>query len=832
MALKTVDLGPVSSYAIAVSKGYTGTEQEWYELIHNVTTDAQSAADSAASAARDAAAAAQSLIDIGTAKTAAIGEIQDEGTTQKGIVTAEGTTQVGNVQDAKTLAVAAVQAQQGTSVQAVYDKGTEQVTAVGSEGNTQIGLVTAEGTEQVGLVEAKGQEVLESIPEDYSSLVTQANNTQFALENTKILPYNYIKYLSGGQIDTSTNKWADVGSRTKRFSVMPVKAGDSLVIKANATLDAQVAILKSYDGEQEPGDDPDFSTATGWTAVKTITAGTTFTGTVPSDAVYLYCYLGTISGSTTPASILIGGYDFTQNLYANISEIVGNVGDLKSAVLTNGGTKKIVGFPPWVDRYYMNTSGSTVDLTTPTSAETMMYLVDECVAGSIYVIKGVGGSAARLWAFADASSNILSKADANVSATDLKLIAPAGAKYFIANTVRDSTFSTNYVRKYVDLDAVIADEARNSAEALAAYAVETAGPSDIVTVTDGADGVRMKKVVATIEPVQSGTGDPAPDNVRPISGHDCVTVTRTGKNVLPGLITGKTLDNDTGAETSGTNTITDYIPVLPGQSYVLSSVSSVSGAVRVFEYDAYKNYISNTQLEDFANNKMTITAGANTHFIRLRAGNTVLVSGNNYQIEKGSTATAYEPYQAQTIPVNLSTVTGGTVYGGTLTVNEDGTGTVVVDKAIVDLGTLTWQVPPGTFSPLRYNTLSLQSVIAIPASQAETHIVCCTQYKTILQNVTWNVEDTIAEVASGGVYVMDSTYSSVESFTEAMSGVMMCYELATPQTYTLTASQLTTLLGTNNVWADAGQVTIDYRADTKLYIDKQVAALQALILEQ
>jgi hypothetical protein len=335
MALKTVDLGPVSSYAIAVSKGYTGTEQEWYELIHNVTTEAQSAADSAASAAQDAAAAAQSLVDIGTAKTAAIGEIQDEGTTQKGLVTAEGTAQVGNVQDAKDLAVAAVQAQQGTSVQAVYDKGTEQVTAVGSEGTTQIGLVTAEGTEQVGLVEAKGQEVLESIPEDYSSLVTQANNTQFALENTKILPYNYIKYLSGGQIDTSTNKWADVGSRTKRFSVMPVKAGDTLSIKANGTLDAQVAMLKSYDGEQETGDDPVFSTATGWTAVKTITAGTTFSGTVPSDAVYVYCYLGTISGSTAPASLLVGGYDFTQNLYANISEIVGDVGDLKSAINGN-----------------------------------------------------------------------------------------------------------------------------------------------------------------------------------------------------------------------------------------------------------------------------------------------------------------------------------------------------------------------------------------------------------------------------------------------------------------------------------------------------------------
>ena len=171
-----------------------------------------------------------------------------------------------------------------------------------------------------------------------SSLQSAADNAgevptlKTALENTKILPYNYSKYLHGGHIDTSTNKWADVGSRSKRFSVMPVKAGDSIVIKANSILAAEIAMLTAYDNEQTAGDDPDFSSATGWTAVKTVTAGTTFEGTVPSDAVYLYCYLGTIDGSTTPASILIGGYDFTQNLYANISEIVGDVGELKSAV--------------------------------------------------------------------------------------------------------------------------------------------------------------------------------------------------------------------------------------------------------------------------------------------------------------------------------------------------------------------------------------------------------------------------------------------------------------------------------------------------------------------
>lgn len=38
--------------------------------------------------------------------------------------------------------------------------------------------------------------------------------------------------------------------------------------------------------------------------------------------------------------------------------------------------------------------------------------------------------------------------------------------------------------------------------------------------------------VVSLEPKQAGSGDPSPENVRPISGYDSVTVTRCGKNLL------------------------------------------------------------------------------------------------------------------------------------------------------------------------------------------------------------------------------------------------------------------------------------------------------------
>ena len=51
-------------------------------------------------------------------------------------------------------------------------------------------------------------------------------------------------------------------------------------------------------------------------------------------------------------------------------------------------------------------------------------------------------------------------------------------------------------------------------------------------VTDAKLGTTFKRLKVAIEPVQAGSGDPSPDNVRPISGWDTVKVTRCGKNIF------------------------------------------------------------------------------------------------------------------------------------------------------------------------------------------------------------------------------------------------------------------------------------------------------------
>lgn len=49
------------------------------------------------------------------------------------------------------------------------------------------------------------------------------------------------------------------------------------------------------------------------------------------------------------------------------------------------------------------------------------------------------------------------------------------------------------------------------------------------------------------------------------------------------------------------------------------------------------------------------------------------------------------------------------------------------------------------------------------------------------------------------------------------------FEYETPVTVQLAPQDVLTLLGENNLWADTGAVTVDYRADTGLYIDKRLA---------
>jgi hypothetical protein len=90
-----------------------------------------------------------------------------------------------------------------------------------------------------------------------------------------------------------------------------------------------------------------------------------------------------------------------------------------------------------------------------------------------------------------------------------------------------------------------------------------------------------------------------------------------------------------------------------------------------------------------------------------------------------------------------------------------------------------------------------------------------------------------AQIASYNGETLPSTWISdrdvYASGTTPTIGAQVVYKLASPITYTLTPQEITSLLGTNNLWADTGNSEVEYRADTKMYITKKITeAVSAL----
>jgi len=76
----------------------------------------------------------------------------------------------------------------------------------------------------------------------------------------------------------------------------------------------------------------------------------------------------------------------------------------------------------------------------------------------------------------------------------------------------------------------------------------------------------------------------------------------------------------------------------------------------------------------------------------------------------------------------------------------------------------------------------------------------------------------------------DMGITTVAEFKEWLdtNDVYVTAEYITPQTYTLpSVTMLSTLLGINNIWTDAGDTAVTYSADTKQFIIKKIAELNA-----
>lgn len=323
-------------------------------------------------------------------------------------------------------------------------------------------------------------------------------------------------------------------------------------------------------------------------------------------------------------------------------------------------------------------------------------------------------------------------------------------------------------------------------------------------------------------------------NICPISGHTDADVTRTGKNLFA-LIGANTTDviptiNETTGEVSIADTTAikwaskpfGYSDVVAEQTYIFSATGIKYGRIGGSMNTAYPN-AGTGNIPDCTTSGGGITAlvtknaTARTftpHFTGRIYWHfcTDTDNGSSHQaftmtpmIELGSTASDYQPYVGITYPIPL----GQTVYGGTLDVT---TGKLTVNWAMVDLGAKKWYSSPAA-GRTRFRA-SITDIERISSPNIVAPMLC-SAYKTETANNTYTGKQGISlQQNAADVYVYDPQTESMttEEFKSAMSGVQLCYKLATPIVYDLTPTEVTLLLGENNIWSD-GEMTLTYLAD-------------------
>lgn len=150
-------------------------------------------------------------------------------------------------------------------------------------------------------------------------------------------------------------------------------------------------------------------------------------------------------------------------------------------------------------------------------------------------------------AFYDANKNFISgvsdayKSSDTIPKMDI-LTVPENAVYArITYYPPDSEKFANYPFFVYDVDlyeAALETKVKQNTDDISAHYNEfiNALPTDvangeIASFSDGADNILVKNITVKIYPVQSGTGDPSPNNVRPISGRTGTTITCNNKTI-------------------------------------------------------------------------------------------------------------------------------------------------------------------------------------------------------------------------------------------------------------------------------------------------------------
>lgn len=325
----------------------------------------------------------------------------------------------------------------------------------------------------------------------------------------------------------------------------------------------------------------------------------------------------------------------------------------------------------------------------------------------------------------------------------------------------------------------------------------------MVTISDGIDGHALD-IAASWTPTQAGSGDPSPENIRPISGRDKITLTRCGRNLWSygdltvTLIKEIALNYPAGQYVFAANLETD-------------AKTTVQVGVLV---DGVWKYTQNAPAKPIA---IKITATKSFRGVRLYAGSSpseqATTAYRNVAVWAGSIApAAYSSYSGESTTLSCPE----TIYGGS--VDQDGNGVKEWGWLVLD-GTEEWREDDAGDAKHRYAL----SVYNLGVRYEGAYKMC--------DRLKWTGSIAVGNGYDYGVYYVSSVWLVVFDKSNHFSGldawksylavqkaagtpVTIAYKLASPTTFTATgAKTITAKSGVNTVFSDADSVTVKYSDD-------------------
>ena len=362
----------------------------------------------------------------------------------------------------------------------------------------------------------------------------------------------------------------------------------------------------------------------------------------------------------------------------------------------------------------------------------------------------------------------------------------------------------------------------------------------------------LVSLFATWTPTQSGTGDPSPENVRPISGLTGLTVWHAGKNLLD---VSQFKSDKVWWDGTLVNGYTNYyasnkISVVPNTKYTLKK--SVTGQNQLQFFDADGTYLrQNTGTLGYTVSTFTIPSDA--YFIALNLEQGAIGTA---QLEVGETASEYVPFSGESFPVvfpalgknllnpanriasgnnvqyyrteNKLLLKGGQTY--TLSANVTPSQLSLFDKNNASIKSTT--LPSLTYTPTEDISVWIDIYVAnsrLPeggisavygqlengGSASSFEPYTNTVYGGSLDLVTGVLTTEWKNIASYNGETLPGEWMSDRNVYSAGStpttGAQVVYKLATSDTYQLTPQEITAMIGTNTVWSDAnGNCYVEY----------------------